>query len=76
MGSAAIDLAFVAAGRLDGFWEIRLNPWDVAAGMLIAREAGGIVTDLQGDLNLLKPKVSVVAANPTLHPLMLEILRK
>jgi myo-inositol-1(or 4)-monophosphatase len=47
-GSAALDLAYVAAGRLDGFWEIGLNPWDMAAGALLIREAGGIVGDFQG----------------------------
>jgi myo-inositol-1(or 4)-monophosphatase len=47
-GSAALDLAYVAAGRLDGFWEIALNPWDIAAGALLIREAGGIVGDFQG----------------------------
>ena len=47
-GSAALDLAYVAAGRLDGFWEIGLNPWDMAAGVLLVREAGGLVGDLAG----------------------------
>ncbi len=48
-GAAALDLAYVAAGRLDGYWECKLNPWDVAAGMLLVREAGGKVTDYQGN---------------------------
>jgi myo-inositol-1(or 4)-monophosphatase len=48
MGTASLDLAWVAAGRLDAFWEIGLKPWDVAAGLLLVREAGGITTDLDG----------------------------
>ena len=48
-GSAALDLAYVAAGRLDGFWEIGLQPWDIAAGVLLIQEAGGLVTDLSGE---------------------------
>ena len=47
-GSAALDLAFVAAGRYDGYWENGLNPWDIAAGIVLVREAGGFVTDLAG----------------------------
>ena len=52
-GSAALDLAYVAAGRLDGFWETNLKPWDLAAGALIIREAGGIVSGLDGSENYL-----------------------
>ena len=48
-GAAALDLAYVAAGRLDGFWEFGLEPWDMAAGVLLIREAGGLVTDDDGD---------------------------
>ena len=48
-GSAALDLAYLAAGRFDGFWELKLMPWDMAAGWLLVEEAGGIVTDLHGD---------------------------
>ena len=47
-GSAALDLAYVACGRLDGFWEFKLNPWDVSAGVLLVREAGGVVTHFDG----------------------------
>ena len=50
-GAAALDLAYVAAGRLDGFWEIGLKPWDIAAGALLVREAGGLITDLNGGDN-------------------------
>jgi myo-inositol-1(or 4)-monophosphatase len=63
MGSAAMDLAFVAAGRLDGFWELHLSPHDVAAGALLVREAGGIVKDADGGENWLRGG-HIVAANP------------
>ena len=62
-GSAALDLAYVAAGRLDGYWEAGLGPWDIAAGALIVREAGGLVTDFNGDADFLD-KGEVVAGNP------------
>ncbi|MCA8980395.1 MAG: inositol monophosphatase [Planctomycetes bacterium] len=66
MGSAATDLAYVAAGRLDGFWELHLSPHDVAAGALLVREAGGVVTDARGDDDWLRGG-SIVAAGPALH---------
>jgi len=65
-GSAALDLAYVAAGRFDGFWETDLKPWDIAAGIIIVREAGGIVSELNGREDMLKTG-SIVAANPHLH---------
>jgi myo-inositol-1(or 4)-monophosphatase len=65
-GSAALDLADVAAGRFDGFWEQSLAPWDVAAGILLVREAGGVVTDLQGR-DWAVGHGSVVAGNPAIH---------
>lgn len=71
LGPAALDLCYVAMGRLDGFWEMQLNVWDIAAGALIVEEAGGIVTDLMGNPNYLLPPFAVVAANPIIHPLML-----
>lgn len=74
LGSAALDLCYVAAGRLDGFWEIRLNAWDVAAGGLIVQEAGGLVTDIHGGPDFVSKPQSVLAANRGLHPKMLEIL--
>ncbi len=75
LGSAALDLAYVAAGRADGFWELRLKPWDVAAGALLVQEAGGVVTDPAGArLSLDAPAISVVAANPALHAAMLQVL--
>ncbi len=74
-GSAALDLCYVAAGRFDGFWELRLSPWDVAAGSLMVTEAGGRVTDLRGQpLRLSKPQI--VASNGLLHEEMLRILAK
>ncbi|HLE94321.1 MAG TPA: inositol monophosphatase family protein [Sulfuricaulis sp.] len=69
-GSAALDLAHVACGRFDGFWEIGLNPWDMAAGALIIQEAGGMVTDFSGDQNYLE-NGNIVAGNPKIHAEML-----
>src|SRR6185436_6840631 len=63
-GSAALDLCDVACGRFDAFWELRLAPWDIAAGLLIVREAGGIVTDLRGD-DIMPSHTEVVASNGT-----------
>jgi myo-inositol-1(or 4)-monophosphatase len=65
-GAAALDLAFVAAGRLDGYWERNLSPWDMAAGMLLVREAGGFVTDIDGG-DAMFAKRHIVAGNETIH---------
>ena len=73
-GSAALDLAYVAAGRYDGFWEERLHPWDIAAGTLMVREAGGRVTDLEGGDGMLASG-DILAAPPALLGPMLEVLR-
>ncbi len=73
-GSAAIDLAYVAAGRFEGYWELGIKPWDIAAGVLLVEEAGGIVTDLAGGKNYFTPPYALIAANPALHPLILERL--
>ncbi len=74
-GSAALDLADVACGRFDGFWELVLAPWDVAAGMLLIREAGGIVTDISG--SPAKPvHGSFIAGNPFIHPWLVETIQK
>jgi myo-inositol-1(or 4)-monophosphatase len=72
-GSAALDLAYVAAGRFDGFWELRLKPWDVAPGILIAREAGAAVTDVGGGERMLETG-DIVAAAPALLAPMLEVI--
>jgi fructose-1,6-bisphosphatase/inositol monophosphatase family enzyme len=75
LGSAVLDLAWVAAGRLDGFWELRLGSWDVAAGSLFVEEAGGRVTNLVGGaLDLNAP--AVVASNGRIHEAMLTLLRQ
>ncbi|HUO94051.1 MAG TPA: inositol monophosphatase family protein [Rhizomicrobium sp.] len=73
-GAASLDLAYVAAGRFDGFWERGLLPWDVAAGILLIREAGGVVTDLDGGGRALEAG-HILAANETLHPQLLKLLK-
>jgi myo-inositol-1(or 4)-monophosphatase len=72
-GAAALDLANVAAGRMDGFWEIGLSAWDMAAGALMVQEAGGLVGDLQGNDGYLE-KGMIVAANPKIFPQMLHVI--
>jgi len=74
MGAAAIDLAFVAAGRLDGFWEIGLSPWDVAAGALIIKEAGGAVTDFWNNEYYLHNNY-IVSSNGKIHNSLLQNLQ-
>ncbi len=72
-GSAALDLCFVACGRLDGFWELNLKPWDIAAGALIVKEAGGVITDFEGN-ELPMDGSRVLASNGQLHSQMMEVL--
>jgi myo-inositol-1(or 4)-monophosphatase len=72
-GAAALDLANVAAGRMDGFWEIGLSPWDMAAGALLVQEAGGLVGNLQGNDGYLESG-NIVAASPRIFPQMLEVI--
>jgi myo-inositol-1(or 4)-monophosphatase len=72
-GSAALDLAYVAAGRFDGFWERGLNAWDIAAGAVIVREAGGVVTEIDGD-DFMKTG-AVLASNQALAPLLQQTVR-
>ena len=72
-GAAVLDLAYVACGRFDGFWEIRLSPWDVAAGILIVREAGGVVSDFSGGGDCLSG-TEIVASNGHIHPQMLQVI--
>lgn len=73
-GSAALDLAYVACGRFDGFWELGLKPWDIAAGVLLVQEAGGVVTDLENEGQYWMSG-NLVAANPKLHRLMIDTIR-
>jgi myo-inositol-1(or 4)-monophosphatase len=74
-GSAALDLAYVACGRFDGFWEDGLNPWDIAAGVVLIEEAGGTVSDFQGGaLDIYSPRV--LASNGLVHQSMMEVIRR
>lgn len=75
MGSAAIDLAYVAAGRFEGFWEVSLNPWDMAAGALLVTEAGGKLTDFSGKPFSIYRK-EVLATNGLVHDQMITVLKK
>lgn len=74
-GSACLDLCYVAAGRFDGFWELKLHPWDMAAGSLIVQEAGGKVTNLQGGPHHINNATGeIVASNGWIHEAMLKVL--
>jgi myo-inositol-1(or 4)-monophosphatase len=73
-GAAALDLAYVACGRLDAFWELGLSPWDMAAGALLIQEAGGLVGDLAGEADYLE-RGEIAAATPKVFPQLLEALR-
>ncbi len=75
-GSAALDLAYVATGRLDGFWEYRLSSWDVAAGVCLIQEAGGTVSGIKGDQWRISPKVSLIASNGRIHSALISVLAK
>jgi len=74
-GAAALDLAYVAAGRFDGFWEFNLNPWDIAAGALLIKEAGGLISNFEGVENYLNAG-NVVAGNPKIFKEMLQTIAK
>jgi myo-inositol-1(or 4)-monophosphatase len=74
MGAAALDLAWTAAGRLDGFWERNLRPWDLAAGIVVLREAGGFVSDIDGKDRILD-RGSIVAGNEAIHRGLLKLLK-
>jgi myo-inositol-1(or 4)-monophosphatase len=76
LGSAALDGCYVAAGRLDGFWELSLHSWDVAAAGLIAEEAGARVTNLQGSADYLSSPLSILAAGPELYVKMADVLKQ
>lgn len=73
-GAASLDLAFVAAGRLDGYWERNLSPWDIAAGQILIRESGGIVSGIEGHDNALTTG-NVVCGNEYVHAALLKVLR-
>ncbi len=74
-GSAALDLAYVACGRLDGFWEFGLSPWDMAAGCLLIEEGGGLVGDFSGEQGYLESG-NLVAGNPKIHPELLRVIQQ
>jgi myo-inositol-1(or 4)-monophosphatase len=73
-GAAALDLAYVAAGWFDAFFEFQLSPWDVAAGAVLIREAGGEISDCKGQPVALNRPSSICASNGNLHPAMLDIV--
>jgi myo-inositol-1(or 4)-monophosphatase len=75
LGAAALDCAMVASGRCDGYWERGINPWDIAAGVILIRESGGFVTDLSGGQDMLA-KGEICAGNETIHRLLLDVLKK
>ncbi len=75
LGSAALDLAYVAAGRFDAFWEFGLSPWDFAAGMVLVREAGGRVTRADGGPDVFAEPTSILASNSHIHQAVLQVLR-
>ena len=74
MGSAALDMAYVAAGRCDGFWQRNLNYWDIAAGIILIKEAGGFVTDFKGEANYIENK-NILASNSKIGLEMIELLK-
>ena len=74
-GAASLDLAYVAAGRFDGFWEMNLKPWDIAAGVLLIREAGGLISDLGGGETYMT-KGNILAASPRIYREMLPTVRE
>jgi myo-inositol-1(or 4)-monophosphatase len=74
-GAAALDLAYVACGRLDAFWELGLSPWDMAAGALLVQESGGLVGDLQGEQTWLSSG-DIIAGTPKVFPALVDLLKK
>ena len=75
LGSAALDLVYVASGRLDGYWEIDISPWDIAAGTLIIEEAGGTVTTTNGNSVYMRPPYDLIASNGILHDRLLNFFK-
>lgn len=76
LGSAAMDLCYVAAGRFDGYWELSVKPWDIAAGGLIAEEAGARVSNVYGDPHYMQTPHSILATNPNIYAEMLQVLNQ
>ena len=74
MGSAALDMAYVAAGRYDGFWQRELNYWDIAAGVILVKEAGGFITDFQGNNEYIQNK-TILVSNYKINEEMVKILK-
>ena len=74
MGSASLDMAYVAAGRCDGFWQRNLSYWDIAAGIIIVKEAGGLVTDFKGKEDFIDNK-TILVTNFKIHNEMIEVLK-
>ena len=74
MGSASLDMAYVAAGRCDGFWQRKLNYWDIAAGIILVKEAGGFVTDFSGNDEYIKNK-TILVTNSLINEEMIEVLK-
>ena len=74
LGSAALDMAYVAAGRCDGFWQRNLNYWDIAAGIILIKEAGGFVTDFNGENEYIQNK-TILASNAKINKEMIEVLK-
>jgi myo-inositol-1(or 4)-monophosphatase len=76
LGAASLDLAWLAAGRVEGYWEVQLHPWDVAAGVLLVEEAGGRVTDYAGGPLDVLALDGLVASNGRIHTEMVDVLRE
>jgi len=74
LGSAALDMAYVAAGRCDGLWQRNLNYWDIAAGIILVKEAGGFVTDFNGENEYIQNK-TILATNAKINKEMIEVLK-
>ena len=75
LGSAALDMAYVAAGRCDGFWQRNLNYWDIAAGIILVKESGGFVTDFDGENDYVENK-TILVTNSKINKEMIEVLNK
>ncbi len=76
LGSAALDMCYVACGRFDGYWEFRIQPWDISAGWLLAEEAGGKVTDFQGKSYSLQRTAQTLCSNGLIHKEMLKVIKQ